>query len=603
MKKPMARVLVVVALVALAALLAIGFAAGQRVAKRMFRGLPAAGIGRPDARAVLAVDVRDGQGALVPSAEVILKKKSSRFWNATWAGVTNGRGTVTSANLFAFGHETTDGEYDVAVRARGYAPAFSEVTLPREGPLAMVVQSGRVMRVRVRSADGRALPRTLRPFVVLEGYDALWRSGPRRFVDGRPSAESTTSSDTLVLAEPEGDGRFRLNLPDQPDSFHLLVEEPGFLRAFWSGPYTTAPDSVLDLELPAPATLKVLVTADDEAIRATGASALSVDLVRREKDAEGRRSGSQIGAFWIEPAGAGAFTDWLAPGSYTLRGTTAGRSDQHRRDLARFTGGGEIELAAGDTAERALHFELVPPEAVQGDGRAVLTIVGQDGQPVRGREWRVTYSDREIRSYPVGHGTLPEDGRIVLEKLRDNGSSETYRVEVDGETAGTFHFAGADRVVETTLTRPPVAGDRAPALLLTRMVDGVEIDTASFTGQVVYLDFWATWCGPCQGPMGELHALALRHGKDWQGRVVLAAVSIDDDLSTLADHVAARRWTAPLHLWAGRGAGWKSEAARAFGISGVPTGVLVDRGGRIVWRGHPGDPDANLEKRIEDLLR
>jgi len=424
-----------------------------------------------------------------------------------------------------------------------------------------------------------------------------------RFATGKRVVQSANSTDTLVLAVPEGDGWFTLNLPDQPGRFDLLVDEPGFLRMAWSGPYEVEDGGRLEVVLPEPALLNIRVTAGEDAIRATEATALSLDILRREVDEDGKRSGSQIGSLWIEPAGDGAYEEWLAPGLYAVHGTTAGTSAQEKRRLARFTGGGDLELAAGARVERALHFAVVSPETVRGDGHAILSIRDPDGRPSSGRPWRVTYSDREVQEYPVSQGTLPGDGRIELENLRDHADTETYRVEVDGLAAGTFYFRGTNRLVEATFARAPGPGDRAPALLLTRMTDGAEVDTAAFAGRVVYYDFWATWCGPCQRPLGELHELALRRGGDWKDRVVLAAVSIDDDLPTLADHVAKHRWTAPLHLWAGRGVRWKSEAAHAFSIHGVPTGVLVDRDGRIVWRGHPGTTGVQLEQRIDDLLR
>lgn len=603
MRKILILGLVVAGVTAVVALMAAAFLAGRHMAGRMFSGRSSISFAQSASPELLQLRIEDADGQPVPTAQVRLKKKEDEYWNSSWAGVTNGRGTVTARDLHLFSGAATNGAYDVVARAPGFAPAFGEVTLPSDEPLSLVMQRGRTMRLRITTADGRALPQTLRPMVVLHGYERLWRSVFPSFVKGAASRQTMSSTDSLALAEPEGDGWFRVNLPTHPDTFDLLVDEPGFLRAAWSGPYTTEDGGAIEVELPEPAVFRANVTADREAISATEAQALSLDIVRYEIIEERQRTGSQIGSLWIEPAGDGVYEERLAPGNYSVRGMTSGRSRNEQRRLARFTGGGEFEAVAGETVQRNLHFELVPPQTAKGDGRAVLTIRDPDGKPSAGRSWRVTYSDREISEFPVASGTLPPDGRIVLENLRDNENTETYRVAVDDEAAGTFFFRGTNRLVESTLQRAPGVGDRAPAIPLTRMTDGAEVDTASFAGQVIYYDFWATWCGPCQRPMAELHALAQRRGEEWKGRVVLAAVSIDDDLPTLADHVAKQKWDAPLHLWAGRGVRWKSEAAQAFSIHGVPTGVLVDRDGRIVWRGHPGSSDAGIEKRIEDLLR
>lgn len=596
-------VLVLAAAAGLIALLVLAFQYGQRAATQVGSAVSERmRTGPTRAREVLEVDVQDASGRPVQDAQVMLKKQADQFWNASWTGVTNGRGTVTSRDIHVFGNETTDGAYDVAVRAPGFAPTFGTVALPRPGPLLLTMGTGRLVRVQLRAPADRPLPATLRPGVVLQGYENMWRHQGGRFADGMHAALGTMSSDSLVLAEPEGDGRFRLQMPDHPDSYRIMVEEPGYLRAFLTDFRTANPDELQVIDLPAAATLKVSVTVEKRAVETSDISGLSLDLMAYYTDPDGKRHGNQIGSYWIEPAGPAAFTDQLAPGTYRLHAGPVRRSGGRDAEGCRFTGQGDVKLAARETVERTLRYELIDPVSLAGDARAVLTLLGLDGQPAAGRPWRVSYSDRETRDYPVSRGTVPEDGRVVLEGLRAGDGNEHYGVELDGQRLGGFSFRKGKRLIEQTFRRAPDVGDAAPSIKLIRMIDGAEVDTGSFTGQVVYLDFWATWCGPCQGPMGALHDLARRRAEKWKGRAILAAVSIDDDLPTLTNHVAERGWTAPLHLWAGEGKGWRSTASQAYGIHGVPTGVLYDQRGRIVWRGNPGHREAEIVKQIEDLL-
>jgi hypothetical protein len=57
------------------------------------------------------------------------------------------------------------------------------------------------------------------------------------------------------------------------------------------------------------------------------------------------------------------------------------------------------------------------------------------------------------------------------------------------------------------------------------------------------------------------------------------------------------------HLWCEEvEPGFKSVGAKTYGITGVPTALLIDQSGRIVWRGHPEsfDIEANIDKLLKD---
>ena len=170
-----------------------------------------------------------------------------------------------------------------------------------------------------------------------------------------------------------------------------------------------------------------------------------------------------------------------------------------------------------------------------------------------------------------------------------------------------FNFKTKDLTETFKFLMPPDVGDMAPDVDLVSVANGKHAKLSDFQGRVVCLDFWATWCGPCQQPMKNLDTLSAEKGDRLKGKVVLVPLSIDDRPDFVTKHIADRGWTHLEHYWSGNDInyGFENPAARAFVISGVPTTFLIDKGGRIVWRGHPmtkvGGKD--LETRIEEAAQ
>ncbi len=151
---------------------------------------------------------------------------------------------------------------------------------------------------------------------------------------------------------------------------------------------------------------------------------------------------------------------------------------------------------------------------------------------------------------------------------------------LDPETVAKMKF---ENHVAQYGTLPPHTA--APEIEFITLDGEQKMKLSELKGKVVVLDFWATWCGPCQAPMAELQKLRAAH-PDWKDRVAIVPVSIDDTIDIVRKHVDKRGWTNTFNVWAEDG-GWVSKPAAAFRVTGVPTTYIIDAGGKIVRAGHP----------------
>lgn len=141
----------------------------------------------------------------------------------------------------------------------------------------------------------------------------------------------------------------------------------------------------------------------------------------------------------------------------------------------------------------------------------------------------------------------------------------------------------------------PLLGKEAPAIKLP-LLDGGDFDLAAHKDKnVVVLDFWATWCGPCVQAMPVIDKVA----EELAGEgVVLYAVNLQEDAEAVKSFLAEKMLQVNVALDS------KGELAQKFGVQAIPQTVLIGRDGtvQVVHVGFSGNLEEELRSELKALL-
>jgi thiol-disulfide isomerase/thioredoxin len=151
-------------------------------------------------------------------------------------------------------------------------------------------------------------------------------------------------------------------------------------------------------------------------------------------------------------------------------------------------------------------------------------------------------------------------------------------------------------------------GEVAPEIEIIEWIDQKPVKLSEMRGRVVLLDFWATWCGPC--------IAAFPHLKKWQqkyedkGLIILGLTKYygsakGRDVTPEEELKFLREFKKEHNLNYGFAVSDNDDNLRSYGVTGIPTTVLIDRRGviRLVETGSGAGNEAEINATLEKLIQ
>jgi thiol-disulfide isomerase/thioredoxin len=204
-----------------------------------------------------------------------------------------------------------------------------------------------------------------------------------------------------------------------------------------------------------------------------------------------------------------------------------------------------------------------------------------------------------LRKKPQTYFKMADNLGRVLEGLGD-GENAAAAYQSFGEIFSqnlNEDIRGFGEMLKTGAVRRArlLTGD--PVKVSGKTVDGKPFDISQYKGKVVIVDFWATWCGPC---LAELPNLKKIYEKYHDRGLEIVGVNLDDDGEQLAKFLKDNDYPwLILHnsdpkKSEDKKKGFSDPNAEFYGITGIPTIILIDRKGKVISLDARGEQLATL---------
>jgi peroxiredoxin len=140
----------------------------------------------------------------------------------------------------------------------------------------------------------------------------------------------------------------------------------------------------------------------------------------------------------------------------------------------------------------------------------------------------------------------------------------------------SFTAEGGEEDLFLKIRINPIKGDKKAPDFSLRDLNGKKVGIKQFKGKIIFLNFWATWCGPCKEEMPTLEVL---HQQFKEKNFILLTISVDyEGIKPVQEFINKHQYTFPILLDP------KCETLDLFEVKGIPTTFLIDKKGKMIGK-------------------
>jgi thiol-disulfide isomerase/thioredoxin len=183
-----------------------------------------------------------------------------------------------------------------------------------------------------------------------------------------------------------------------------------------------------------------------------------------------------------------------------------------------------------------------------------------------------------------------------FEKLEKGDFDANFKTQVKKDMIQEFF--GMQMEYKSSQSLKSVVGKASPTFEYENHAGG-KTKLLDLAGKYVYIDVWATWCGPCRGEIPYLQKIEEKYkGKNIQ----FVSISVDED----KDHEKWKKFVTDkalggIQLFADKN--WMSSFIQAFGINSIPRFILIDPKGNVLSADAERPSDDKLSVKLDELLK